>query len=144
MLTDPIADMLTRIRNANKALQAKAVRNIEGYNKEVAPEEKLPYWVVVVDELADLMMVSAGEVQNSLVRLAQIAAVAAQCQLHENAVIHPRAEHQRQRHQVHQVAQHVDRAHQTHAEGQRQRQVALGPADLAGDVDRRVPAEIAE
>ena len=36
-------------------------------------EERLPYWVVVVDELADLMMVSAGEVQNSLVRLAQIA-----------------------------------------------------------------------
>ncbi len=56
-----------------KQLQAKAVRNIEGYNREVPAEEKLPYWVVVVDELADLMMVSAGEVQNSLVRLAQIA-----------------------------------------------------------------------
>jgi S-DNA-T family DNA segregation ATPase FtsK/SpoIIIE len=56
-----------------KTLQAKQVRNIEGYNKAVALEEKLPYWVVVVDELADLMMVSAGEVQTSLVRLAQIA-----------------------------------------------------------------------
>jgi S-DNA-T family DNA segregation ATPase FtsK/SpoIIIE len=56
-----------------KQLQAKAVRNIEGYNREVPPEERLPYWVVVVDELADLMMVSAGEVQNSLIRLAQIA-----------------------------------------------------------------------
>jgi len=56
-----------------KAFQAKAVRNIDGYNKEVTPEEKLPYWVVLVDELADLMMVSAGDVQNSLVRLAQIA-----------------------------------------------------------------------
>ena len=56
-----------------KQLQAKAVRNIEGYNKEVPPDERLPYWVVVVDELADLMMVSAGEVQNSLIRLAQIA-----------------------------------------------------------------------
>jgi DNA segregation ATPase FtsK/SpoIIIE, S-DNA-T family len=56
-----------------KQLQAKAVRNIEGYNKEVPAEERLPYWVVVVDELADLMMVSAGEVQNSLIRLAQIA-----------------------------------------------------------------------
>jgi S-DNA-T family DNA segregation ATPase FtsK/SpoIIIE len=56
-----------------KQLQAKAARNIEGYNREVPTEEKLPYWVVVVDELADLMMVSAGEVQNSLVRLAQIA-----------------------------------------------------------------------
>ncbi|MDP2626903.1 MAG: DNA translocase FtsK 4TM domain-containing protein [Candidatus Rokubacteria bacterium] len=56
-----------------KLLQAKAVRNIEGYNREVAVDERIPYWVVVVDELADLMMVSAGEVQNSLVRLAQIA-----------------------------------------------------------------------
>jgi S-DNA-T family DNA segregation ATPase FtsK/SpoIIIE len=56
-----------------KQLQVKQVRNIEGYNKSVPPEEKLPYWVVVVDELADLMMVSAGEVQTSLVRLAQIA-----------------------------------------------------------------------
>ena len=56
-----------------KQLQSKQVRNIEGYNREVPAEERLPYWVVVVDELADLMMVSAGEVQNSLVRLAQIA-----------------------------------------------------------------------
>jgi S-DNA-T family DNA segregation ATPase FtsK/SpoIIIE len=56
-----------------KLLQGKAVRNIEGYNREVPAEERLPYWIVVVDELADLMMVSAGEVQTSLVRLAQIA-----------------------------------------------------------------------
>jgi len=56
-----------------KLLQAKQVRNIEGYNKAVDPEDKLAYWIVVVDELADLMMVSAGEVQTSLVRLAQIA-----------------------------------------------------------------------
>ena len=56
-----------------RTLQVKQVRNIEGYNKVVGPEERLPYWVVVVDELADLMMVSAGEVQTSLVRLAQIA-----------------------------------------------------------------------
>jgi S-DNA-T family DNA segregation ATPase FtsK/SpoIIIE len=56
-----------------KTLQAKQVRNIEGYNRAVAVEDRLPYWVVVVDELADLMMVSAGDVQTSLVRLAQIA-----------------------------------------------------------------------
>ncbi|PYN17494.1 MAG: hypothetical protein DME05_04485 [Candidatus Rokuibacteriota bacterium] len=56
-----------------KLLQAKQVRSIEGYNKAVATADRLPYWVVVVDELADLMMVSAGEVQTSLVRLAQIA-----------------------------------------------------------------------
>ncbi len=56
-----------------KTLQTKQVRSIEGYNKAVGPDEHLPYWVVVVDELADLMVVSAGEVQTSLVRLAQIA-----------------------------------------------------------------------
>ena len=56
-----------------RTLQLKQVRNIEGYNKVAGPDEKLPYWVVVVDELADLMLVSAGEVQTSLVRLAQIA-----------------------------------------------------------------------
>jgi S-DNA-T family DNA segregation ATPase FtsK/SpoIIIE len=56
-----------------KLLQGKQARNIEGYNRDVSEEERLPYWVVVLDELADLMMVSAGEVQNSLVRLAQIA-----------------------------------------------------------------------
>ncbi len=56
-----------------RTLQAKQVRNIEGYNRAVTAEERLPYWVVVVDELADLMLVSAGDVQTSLVRLAQIA-----------------------------------------------------------------------
>jgi DNA segregation ATPase FtsK/SpoIIIE, S-DNA-T family len=56
-----------------KQLQLKQVRNIDGYNRAVELDERLPYWVVVVDELADLMMASAGEVQTSLVRLAQIA-----------------------------------------------------------------------
>jgi S-DNA-T family DNA segregation ATPase FtsK/SpoIIIE len=54
-------------------LQTRQVRNIEGYNKAVEPAERLPYWIVVIDELADLMMVSAGDVQTALVRLAQIA-----------------------------------------------------------------------
>jgi S-DNA-T family DNA segregation ATPase FtsK/SpoIIIE len=56
-----------------KLFQNRQVRNIEGYNKAVEPAERLPYWVVVIDELADLMMVSAGDVQTSLVRLAQLA-----------------------------------------------------------------------
>jgi S-DNA-T family DNA segregation ATPase FtsK/SpoIIIE len=56
-----------------KLLAGRHVRNIENYNREVEPEERLPYWIVIVDELADLMMASAGEVQNSLVRLAQVA-----------------------------------------------------------------------
>ncbi len=56
-----------------RLLAARHVRNIESYNREVPAAERLPYWVVIVDELADLMMASAGEVQNSLVRLAQVA-----------------------------------------------------------------------
>jgi len=56
-----------------RLLQARQVRHIEGYNRAVEPGERLPYWIVVIDELADLMMVSAGEVQTALVRLAQIA-----------------------------------------------------------------------
>jgi S-DNA-T family DNA segregation ATPase FtsK/SpoIIIE len=62
-----------RMDERYKLLAAKAVRNIEGYNREVPEAERLPYWVVIVDELADLMMVSAGEVETSLARLAQIA-----------------------------------------------------------------------
>ncbi|MBI4588598.1 MAG: DNA translocase FtsK 4TM domain-containing protein [Candidatus Rokubacteria bacterium] len=56
-----------------RLLADRHVRNIEGYNREVPEGARLPYWVVIVDELADLMMASAGEVQNSLVRLAQVA-----------------------------------------------------------------------
>ncbi|MBI4594426.1 MAG: DNA translocase FtsK 4TM domain-containing protein [Candidatus Rokubacteria bacterium] len=56
-----------------KLLQNKQVRNIEGYNKSVESAERLPYWIVVIDELADLMLVSVGDVQTALVRLAQIA-----------------------------------------------------------------------
>src|SRR5262249_59672126 len=56
-----------------KLLQNKQVRNIEGFNKAVESSERLPYWLVVIDELADLMLVSSGDVQTALVRLAQIA-----------------------------------------------------------------------
>lgn len=49
-------------------------RNIEGYNARVAtPEEKLPYIVIIVDELADLMMQQGPEVETSICRLAQLA-----------------------------------------------------------------------
>ncbi|HBW12503.1 MAG TPA: cell division protein FtsK [Proteiniclasticum sp.] len=55
------------------------VRNIEGFN-ELAKKNKelqsLPYIVVIVDELADLMMVSANEVEDYIARLAQMARAA--------------------------------------------------------------------
>jgi S-DNA-T family DNA segregation ATPase FtsK/SpoIIIE len=62
-----------RMDERYKRLASKSVRNIEGYNQAVPPEERIPYWVVIVDELADLLMVSSGEVENSLARLAQVA-----------------------------------------------------------------------
>jgi len=48
-------------------------RNIEGYNNRVPAEERLPFIVVVVDELADLMMQMGAEVETSICRLAQLA-----------------------------------------------------------------------
>lgn len=50
-----------------------AVRNIEGYNRHPRVLRKLPYWVVIVDELADLMMAAPFEVEKLLCRLAQLA-----------------------------------------------------------------------
>ncbi len=59
-------------------------RNIEGYNEHVkrhnaeeeAKQPLLPYIVVIVDELADLMMVASSDVEDSITRLAQMARAA--------------------------------------------------------------------
>lgn len=49
------------------------VRNLQGLNEKLKPEERLPFMVVVVDELADLMMQCAAEVEGSITRIAQLA-----------------------------------------------------------------------
>ena len=54
-------------------LAADGSRNIEGYNKNRQGEEKLPYLVLVIDELADLMMAGFDEVEHVICRLAQLA-----------------------------------------------------------------------
>ncbi|PIP37367.1 MAG: cell division protein FtsK [Desulfobacterales bacterium CG23_combo_of_CG06-09_8_20_14_all_51_8] len=66
-------------------LSESRVRNIRQYNRKIekeaeeerpdgeTPREKLPYVVIVIDELADLMMVSSRDVEVSLTRLAQMA-----------------------------------------------------------------------
>jgi S-DNA-T family DNA segregation ATPase FtsK/SpoIIIE len=52
----------------------RGVRNIAGYNEALrAGEPRMPYIVVVIDELADLMMISAYEVEATITRIAQLA-----------------------------------------------------------------------
>jgi S-DNA-T family DNA segregation ATPase FtsK/SpoIIIE len=52
----------------------RGVRNIAGYNEALRPgEPRMPYIVIVIDELADLMMVSAYEVEATITRIAQLA-----------------------------------------------------------------------
>ncbi|HEY4485918.1 MAG TPA: DNA translocase FtsK [Nitrospiria bacterium] len=91
-----VAEMQQRYR----LLAEAGVRNIESYNKKIreedakspprkpheatdaadtaapAPRGPLPYLVVIVDELADLMLVAAREVEDSITRLAQMARAA--------------------------------------------------------------------
>ena len=64
-----VAEMERRYRR----FEHEGARNIAAYNAEERTEGKLPYWVVVLDELADLMMVAPVEVEQQLVRLAQLA-----------------------------------------------------------------------
>lgn len=53
-------------------------RNLKGYNDHIAAEggEKVPQIVIIIDELADLMMVAAKEVEDYICRLAQLARAA--------------------------------------------------------------------
>ncbi len=65
-----VAEMTKRY----KLFAERGVRDIKGYNKSLKDGEKLmPQMVIIIDELADLMMVSPGEVEDSICRLAQLA-----------------------------------------------------------------------
>jgi len=62
-----------------RLMSESRVRNIDSYNKAVRKEkdvERLPYVVIVIDELADLMMVAGKDVEQSICRLAQKARAA--------------------------------------------------------------------
>ena len=59
--------------NRYRQFAQAGVRNIEGYNKDRSSSEGLPYLVLIIDELADLMMTAFDEVEHTLCRLAQLA-----------------------------------------------------------------------
>jgi DNA segregation ATPase FtsK/SpoIIIE, S-DNA-T family len=58
-----------------KMFSAEGVRNIAAYNEKATQRlaRELPYIVIVIDELADLMMVAAGEIEELICRIAQLA-----------------------------------------------------------------------
>lgn len=77
---------VTEMERRYKDLAGYGVRNIDGYNEKIKayidegrlddtgePYRKLPYVVIIIDELADLMMVAGKDVEESITRLAQMA-----------------------------------------------------------------------
>ena len=85
VVTDPkkaagaLAWAVQEMDNRYNLFATKGVRDIKGYNKAIEKEEgqgKLPQIVIIVDELADLMMVTAKDVEEAICRLAQKARAA--------------------------------------------------------------------
>ena len=64
--------------NRYSLFASRGVKDIKGYNKIVEKEEgaKLPQIVIIIDELADLMMVAPNDVEDAICRLAQMARAA--------------------------------------------------------------------
>jgi S-DNA-T family DNA segregation ATPase FtsK/SpoIIIE len=56
-----------------KQFEQLGVRNLEAYNRHPKVSAHLPFWVVIIDELADLMMAVPFEVERQICRLAQLA-----------------------------------------------------------------------
>jgi S-DNA-T family DNA segregation ATPase FtsK/SpoIIIE len=90
VVTDPkkasvaLKKVVSEMERRYELFSDTGTRNIEGYNEYISRSNKqadetqphLPYIVVIVDELADLMMVASGEVEDAITRLAQMARAA--------------------------------------------------------------------
>jgi len=78
VVTDPrmaagaLFDMTKKMDERYERFAKAGVRKIEEYNAKY-PEEPLPYVVIVIDELADLMLVAPAKVETTICRLAQLA-----------------------------------------------------------------------
>ncbi len=73
---EALRKMVFEMERRYRLLAEKGARNIDGFNSQVSEEEHLPYIVVFIDELADLMFSSSKEVEDSIARLAQMARAA--------------------------------------------------------------------
>ncbi|GER94126.1 DNA translocase FtsK [hot springs metagenome] len=71
--SDALKKMVFEMERRYKLLAEKGARNIENYNKQASQSERLPYIVVFIDELADLMFTAPNDVENAIARLAQMA-----------------------------------------------------------------------
>ncbi|MBM4139984.1 MAG: DNA translocase FtsK [Nitrospira sp.] len=69
---EALKKMVIEMERRYRVLAEKAARNIESYNNQVGEEEQLPYIMIVIDELADLMFTAAADVEDSIARLAQM------------------------------------------------------------------------
>ncbi|MBQ7784561.1 MAG: DNA translocase FtsK [Clostridia bacterium] len=83
VVTDPkkasaaLSWAVVEMEHRYKRFETMGVRNIQGYNNAIGPdEEPMSKIIVIIDELADLMMVAPGEVEESICRLAQLARAA--------------------------------------------------------------------
>lgn len=84
VVTDPrraslaLKKIVVEMEKRYELFSKSGTRNIEGYNLMMKenPDAVLPYIVVIVDELADLMMVAASDVEDAIARLAQMARAA--------------------------------------------------------------------
>ena len=77
--------VVTEMDNRFQTFSDKEVKNITGYNDMIekynkkhpeSPQSKMPYIVVIIDELADLMLVASKEVEDSITRITQLARAA--------------------------------------------------------------------
>lgn len=85
VVTDPkkaagaLAWAVQEMENRYAMFASKGVRDLKGYNEEIEKAEgtgKLPHIVIIIDELADLMMVAKNDVEDAICRLAQKARAA--------------------------------------------------------------------
>ncbi len=88
VITDPkeaslvLKGMIKEMERRYSILAEVGVKNIEAYNKRIetisegSEDKRLPYIIIIIDELSDLMIVAARDIEDSIIRLAQMARAA--------------------------------------------------------------------